>query len=116
MPQHYTRFRAYQLKTAGSSMSISVNNYFTLIEARYNDDNMAVERALRPLTGQRKNSLFFCSTKGAKNSGIFNTFISTCKQKGRNFRDFMVDYVREYNMGNRDFVDLFRLAFSPERN
>lgn len=39
MPQHYTRFRAYQLKTAGSSMSISVNNHFTLIEARYNDDN-----------------------------------------------------------------------------
>ena len=39
MPQHYTRFRAYQLKTVGSSMSISVNNHFTLIEARYNDDN-----------------------------------------------------------------------------
>lgn len=39
MPQHFTRFRAYQLKTAGSSMSISVNNHFTLIEARYNDDN-----------------------------------------------------------------------------
>ena len=52
----------------------------------------------------------------AKNSGIFNTFISTCKQKGRNFRDFLVDYVREYNKGNRDFVGLVRLAFSPVRN
>ena len=85
-------------------------------DGEYSIDNMAVERALRPLTGQRKNSLFFCSTKGAKNSGIFNTFISTCKQKGCNFRDFLVDYVREYNKGNRDFVDLVRLAFSPVRN
>ena len=41
--------------------------------------------------------------------------ISTCKQKGRNFRDFLVDYVREYNKGNRDFVDLVRLALSPVR-
>ena len=54
-------------------------------------DNIA-ERAIRPLTVQRKNSLFFCSPKGAKNSGIFNTFISTCQQKCRNFRDFFVDY------------------------
>ena len=37
--RHYTRFRAYQLSSAGSSMSISVENHFTLIEARYNDDN-----------------------------------------------------------------------------
>lgn len=36
---HYTRFRAYQLSSAGSSMSISVEKHFTLIEARYNDDN-----------------------------------------------------------------------------
>lgn len=37
--KHYTRFRAYQLKDEGSSMSLSVNDHFTLIEARYNDCN-----------------------------------------------------------------------------
>lgn len=36
---HYTRFRAYQLGTCGASFSLSVDNYFTLIEARYNDTN-----------------------------------------------------------------------------
>ena len=85
-------------------------------DGEYSIDNMAVERAIRPLTVQRKNGLFFCSTKGAKNSGIYNTFISTCQQKCRNFRDFFVDYVREWNKGRRDFSSLVRLAFSPATN
>ena len=82
-------------------------------DGEYSIDNMAVERAIRPLTVQRKNSLFFCSPKGAKNSGIFNTFISTCQQKCRNFRDFFVDFVKEWNRGRRDYDNLVRLAFSP---
>lgn len=36
---HYTRFRAYQLGDAGASFSYVVKNYFTLIEARYNQYN-----------------------------------------------------------------------------
>lgn len=36
---HYTRFRAYQLGEYGASFSLSVDNHFTLIEARYNDTN-----------------------------------------------------------------------------
>ena len=82
-------------------------------DGEYSIDNMAVERAIRPLTVQRKNGLFFCSPKGAKNSGIYNTFISTCLQKCRNFRDFFVDYVRAWNQGRRDFGNLVRLAFAP---
>lgn len=34
--KHYTRFRAYQLGEKGASFSISVDQYFILIEARYN--------------------------------------------------------------------------------
>ena len=82
-------------------------------DGEYSIDNMAVERAIRPLTVQRKNGLFFCSPKGAKNSGIYNTFISTCLQNCRNFRDFFVDYVRAWNRGRRDFSNLVRLAFAP---
>ena len=82
-------------------------------DGEYSIDNMAVERAIRPLTVQRKNGLFFCSPKGAKNSGIYNTFISTCLQKCRNFRDFFVDYVRAWNRGRRDFSNLVRLAYAP---
>ena len=95
-------------------------------DGEYSIDNMAVERAIRPLTVQRKNSLFLCSEKGAKNSGIYNTFISTCVQQCRNFRDFFVDYVKAWNQGRRDFgrstsgrllptgrKNLIKLAFAP---
>ena len=82
-------------------------------DGEYSIDNMAVERAIRPLTVQRKNSLFLCSEKGAKNSGIYNTFISTCVQQCRNFRDFFVDYVKAWNQGRRDFGNLIKLAFAP---
>lgn len=37
--KHVTRLRAYSLSTDGASLSLSVNDKFTLIEARYNDDN-----------------------------------------------------------------------------
>lgn len=37
--QHYTRFRSYQFGDCGASFSFSVNNHFTLIEARYNAYN-----------------------------------------------------------------------------
>lgn len=35
----YTRFRAYQLENPGSSFSYSVDDHFTLIEARFNKTN-----------------------------------------------------------------------------
>lgn len=37
--KHYTRFRAYQLGEKGASFSLSVDQYFVLIEARYNEIN-----------------------------------------------------------------------------
>lgn len=37
--KHYTRFRAYQLGEKGASFSLSVDQYFILIEARYNNVN-----------------------------------------------------------------------------
>lgn len=37
---HYTRFRAYQLGEEGSSFSLSVDNHFTLIEAKVNTINV----------------------------------------------------------------------------
>lgn len=39
MSKSITRFRAYQLNNPGSSYSYAVDDYFVLIEARYNDSN-----------------------------------------------------------------------------
>ena len=37
--KHYTRFRAYKLGEKGASFSLSVDKYFILVEARYNEVN-----------------------------------------------------------------------------
>ena len=47
-------------------------------DGEYTIDNLVAERTIRNMTIQRKNSLFFCSDKDARNSTIYNTFISTC--------------------------------------
>lgn len=47
-------------------------------DGEYTIDNLVAERTISNMTIQRKNSLFFCSDKGARNSAIYNTFISTC--------------------------------------
>ena len=41
MAKSITRFRAYKLLTPGSSYSYAVDDYFVLIEARYNESNKA---------------------------------------------------------------------------
>ena len=51
-------------------------------DGEYMIDNLVAERTIRNMSIQRKNSLFFCSDKDARNSAIYNTFISTCRQVG----------------------------------
>lgn len=57
-------------------------------DGEYYINNMIAKRAGRPITVQGKNSLFFGSVKGIKNSGIYKTFIEACKQSGVSFRDY----------------------------
>ena len=73
-------------------------------------DNLAAERAIRPLTVQRKNSLFFCSTKGALRSAVYNTFIETCKQAGIGFRSFFCKYMTEIRKGRTDYENLLPMT------
>lgn len=70
-------------------------------DGEYSIDNMAAERAIRPITVQRKNSLFFGSVKGIQNSAIYNTFIETCKQVGVSFRDYFCRLLRELKREER---------------
>lgn len=72
----------------------------------YTIDNLAAERAIRPLTVQRKNSLFFGSTQGALNSATYNTFIETCKQMGISFRDYYRRVMKELQAGRVDYENL----------
>ena len=79
-------------------------------DGEYSIDNMAAERAIRPITVQRKNSLFFGSVKGIQNSAIYNTFIETCKQVGVSFRDYFCRLLRELKKGRTDYVNLLPMT------
>lgn len=81
-------------------------------DGEYTIDNLAAERAIRPLTVQRKNSLFFCSTQGALRSAVYNTFIETCKQAGISFRSFFCKYMTEIRKGRTDYEDLLPMTIS----
>lgn len=61
-----------------------MNTFWTRLFAYLNDgsyliDNSIAERFIRPLSGERKNSLFFGSDKMACISAVYHTIISTCK-------------------------------------
>lgn len=79
-------------------------------DGEYTIDNMAAERAIRPMTVQRKNSLFFGSTKGAIRSAIYNTFIETCKQAKISFQQFFCRYLEELNKGRTDYENLLPMT------
>lgn len=79
-------------------------------DGEYSIDNMAAERAIRPVTVQRKNSLFFGSVKGIQNSAIYNTFIETCKQVGVSFRDYFCRLLRELKKGRTDYENLLSMT------
>lgn len=79
-------------------------------DGEYSIDNMAAERAIRPITVQRKNSLFFGSVKGIQSSAIYNTFIETCKQAGVSFRDYFCKLLRELKKGRTDYENLLPMT------
>lgn len=56
--------------------------FLYLKDGRYTIDNLAAERAIRPLAVERNNSMFFCSHKGAETSVLYHTIIATCKKQG----------------------------------
>lgn len=51
-------------------------------DGRYDIDNTLAERYIRPLSGERKNSLFFGSQKMAIVSATFHTLLATCHARG----------------------------------
>lgn len=75
-------------------------------DGNYTIDNSLAERSIRPLTMERKNSLFFCSTEGAKASAIFHTIIETCKLLGLSAKKYINDFLQATTAGRTDWQNL----------
>ena len=100
--------------TKGDLMQKAINYMHTFWEqlfryrndGNYTIDNSLAERSIRPMTVERKNSLFFCSKEGAKASAIFHTIIETCKQLGLSAREYMKNFLKEVSLGRTDWQNL----------
>ena len=75
-------------------------------DGNYTIDNSLAERSIRPLTMERKNSLFFCSRAGAKASAIFHTIIETCKLLGLSAKDYIKNFLQATAAGRTDWQNL----------
>lgn len=72
-------------------------------DGRYSIDNNIDERCIRPLTGERKNSLSFGSHRMARASVIYHTVIATCQMNKipvleylkKCFRKKVKDYIQD---------------------
>lgn len=88
-----------------------MNTFWTQLFAYLNDgsysiDNSIAERFIRPLAGERKNSLFFGSDKMAHVSAIYHTIISTCKMQGVSVLNYFKRFFSEIVKGSRDYEHL----------
>jgi len=75
-------------------------------DGRYTIDNSLAERCIRPLTVERKNSLFFGSHTGAETSAIYHTFIETCKMNGISSLEYFKKLFHEILTGRNDYANL----------
>ena len=71
---------------------------------------LLVERAVRPFTVHRKNSLFFSSEEGVETALAFFTLIETCKNVGLNVRDYIATTIKLLMDGNKNYDDLVPMS------
>lgn len=83
------------------------NETFTYIkDGRYPISNNLAERAVRPFTTKRKNSLHFGSDEGAEIAAVYHSIISTVKLQGRSAWDYLGKFFTGIFNGCRDFLSL----------
>ena len=73
------------------------------------DNRVCAERFIRPLAGERKNSLFFGSDKMAGVSAVYHTIIFTCRMQGVSvldyFKRFFSEIVKDVGIMNICYLD-----------
>lgn len=75
-------------------------------DGRYSIDNNVAERFIKPLTGERKNSLFYGSDRMAHVSTIYHTLISTCKQMKVSASEYLYKLFAKIVRGCTDMASL----------
>ena len=86
-----------------------------LKDGRYNIDNSLAERALRPMTVERKNSLTFGSHAGVQISVIYHTFIETCKMCGVSTLEYFKEFFKAIMQGRTDYENMLPMTIGIKK-
>ena len=75
-------------------------------DGRYTIDNLPAERAIRPFTVSRKNSLHYSSEEGVEMAMTYLTIIETAKMWGLQVKEYLTYVWREVMGGNTDYESM----------
>ena len=75
-------------------------------DGRYTIDNLPAERAIRPFTVGRKNSLHYSSEEGVEMAMTYLTIIETAKMWGLQVKEYLTYVWREVMSGNADYESM----------
>ena len=81
-------------------------------DGRYSIDNNIAERNIRPLTVERKNSLFFGNHAKAEMSALYHTFIATCQMMGMSVLKYFKSLFSEIAKGRTDYENMLPMTIS----
>ena len=105
------------LQSDGYNVYMYLNQIFVYLkDGRYNIDNTIAERFIRPLAGERKNSLFFGNNRMANVSAAYHTLISTCRANGIPALAYLKKFFRELAKGHRDYENLLPMTIGINAN
>ena len=87
-----------------------------LNDGRYDIDNSIAERFIRPLAGERKNSLFFVGSRMANVSVAYHTLLSTCRMNGLSALEYLKKFFHEIVKGRKDYENLLPMTIGINTN
>ena len=87
-----------------------------LSKDRYDIDNSIAGRFIRPLAGERKNSLFFVGSRMANVSAAYHTLLSTCRMNGLSALEYLKKFFHEIVKGRKDYENLLPMTIGINTN
>ena len=82
----------------------------------YDTDNSIAERFIRPLAGERKNSLFIVGSRMANVSAAYHTLLSTCRMNGLSALEYLKKFFHEIVKGRKDYENLLPMTIGINTN
>lgn len=87
-----------------------------LSDGRYDIDNSIAERFIRPLAGERKNSLFFVGSRMANVSAAYHTLLSTFRMNGLSALEYLKKFFHEIVKGRKEYENLLPMTIGINTN